>query len=396
MYIQKNTKICLSAMVANESRVILRMLESCYRYIDYWIIQDNGSTDNTKEIITDFFAEKNIPGFLYDTKWEYPGFNRDHLLQMCLKSEHGCDWILRMDADEQLAVDSDFDWTQLSDLNIQSFNITADAGDSLYYRTWLWNARLPWNFKHDKRHEVILLPGSGQNEEGFQRINLPRSFRHIITNDGQTWASPMKFLKDALELEIDQVTTGKILEDNYHLFYIGKSYSDCYGNPSDFPFKEDHAHEYARRCIFYFEKYLDVLHGWKETKTGHYQNEMSYFAMCLIGNAYRFIGDNQLSLYHYQHAEQFCPERNEHIMWMSELFDSINDYDSMLECTKRLLDPNRRNPFPLRCFLLLNQAYHDTGTYALDLHKIAMKNAGNIQEDSEKILYPAEGPSLRK
>ena len=51
-------------MVSNESHVILRMLNSCYKYIDYWIIQDNGSTDGTQDIIRNFFAEKNIQGFL--------------------------------------------------------------------------------------------------------------------------------------------------------------------------------------------------------------------------------------------------------------------------------------------------------------------------------------------
>ncbi len=84
-------------MVANESATIIRMLESCYQYIDYWVIQDNGSTDGTQDLIRDFFKEKDISGFLYEIPWEYPGFNRDHTLQTCLKSEHGCDWILRMD-----------------------------------------------------------------------------------------------------------------------------------------------------------------------------------------------------------------------------------------------------------------------------------------------------------
>ena len=51
----KQTKICLNAMVANESNTILRMLESCYQYIDYWVIQDNGSVDGTQKIIRDFF-----------------------------------------------------------------------------------------------------------------------------------------------------------------------------------------------------------------------------------------------------------------------------------------------------------------------------------------------------
>ena len=99
----------MNAMVANESRVILRMLESCYRYIDYWVIQDNGSTDGTQGLIRNFFSQKGIPGYLYETEWQYPGFNRDHTLQECLKADHGCDWILRMDADEQLAVDDNFD-----------------------------------------------------------------------------------------------------------------------------------------------------------------------------------------------------------------------------------------------------------------------------------------------
>ena len=107
----KKAKICLNAMVANEARTITRMLESCYQYIDYWVIQDNGSTDGTQDIIRNFFKEKGIPGFLYEIEWQYPGWNRDHTLQECLKADHGCDWVLRMDADERLEVEEDFDWS---------------------------------------------------------------------------------------------------------------------------------------------------------------------------------------------------------------------------------------------------------------------------------------------
>ena len=74
----KQTKICLHSMVGNEEKVILRMLESCYNYIDYYVIQCNGS-DNTKDIINQFFKEKNIPGFTYDIEWNFPGWNRDLL-----------------------------------------------------------------------------------------------------------------------------------------------------------------------------------------------------------------------------------------------------------------------------------------------------------------------------
>ena len=104
----KKTKICLNAMVGNESATILRMLNSVALHIDYWVIQCNGKEDNTSQIINEFFDEQGIPGFTYETDWNYPGFNRDHTLQEALKSDHGCDWILRMDADERLHVDEDF------------------------------------------------------------------------------------------------------------------------------------------------------------------------------------------------------------------------------------------------------------------------------------------------
>ena len=102
-------KFVFNTMVANESHCILRMLESVYKYVDYWVIQDNGSTDGTQDLIKNFFAEKEIPGFLYEIPWSgCMGQNRDHTVQTCLKADHGCDWILRVDADEVLEVDDDF------------------------------------------------------------------------------------------------------------------------------------------------------------------------------------------------------------------------------------------------------------------------------------------------
>ena len=196
-------------MVANEAPTITRMLETVWRHIDYWVIQDNGSKDGTQDIIRDFFAEKGIPGLLYEIEWQYPGWNRDHTLKTCLQTEHGCQWILRMDADEILEVDEDFDWSVLDDLSVDSYNVIAHANGMRYYRTWLWNADRPWFFQHDKRHETIHLPEIG---EGFVRVTLPEGFRHVVHSDGQTWNVPRKFLKDALELEIDKVVGNTVKE----------------------------------------------------------------------------------------------------------------------------------------------------------------------------------------
>ena len=94
-----------------------------------------------KRLLMTFFKERNIPGFTYQTDWNFPGFNRDHTLQECLKADHQCDWILRMDADERLQVDENFDWSILDDISVDSYNIVAEAGDTRYFRTWFWNAQ---------------------------------------------------------------------------------------------------------------------------------------------------------------------------------------------------------------------------------------------------------------
>jgi len=49
------SKICLNMIVRDESHVILETLETIYKYIDFYVICDTGSIDNTKILIKDFF-----------------------------------------------------------------------------------------------------------------------------------------------------------------------------------------------------------------------------------------------------------------------------------------------------------------------------------------------------
>lgn len=53
--------ICLVMIVKNEMEVLKRSFDSVYKYIDYWIICDTGSTDGTQEFITDYFKQKKNP-----------------------------------------------------------------------------------------------------------------------------------------------------------------------------------------------------------------------------------------------------------------------------------------------------------------------------------------------
>jgi hypothetical protein len=366
----KKTKICLNAMVGNEAPTITRMLESVAPYIDYWVIQCNGKEDDTETIINDFFKEKGIPGFTYQVDWDFPGWNRNHTLQECLKADHGCDWILRMDADERLKVDDDFDWSVLEDTTIDSFNITAQAGDTKYFRTWFWNAKLPWFFQLDKRHETIHLPDIGEN---FIRVNMPYGFRHLVSQDGQTWYVPRKFLRDALELEIDKVVGYKVLEDSYHLWYIAKSYSDCYGNPNELPFGKLHSDEYARRSIWYFLRFLKQTQNVDGIVPATRDCEMAYFALIMMGTAYDFIGDVENCDKCFNVAQSYSVDRNEHFLHHAFILEKQKRYEEVLQLIESMMNPSKVNPFPSRTFLIEDRAYLSSSNF-LNEYKEKIKN----------------------
>jgi glycosyltransferase involved in cell wall biosynthesis len=380
----KKTKIVMNAMVANEARTITRMLESVYPYIDYWVVQDNGSTDGTQDIIRNFFKEKGIPGFLYETEWKFPGYNRDHALQECLKADHGCDWILRMDADERLEVDEDFDWSILDDTTVDSWNIIVRSFDTKYFRTWFWNARRPWFFQHDKRHETIHLPDVG---ESFQRLTLPESFRHIVTNDGMTWAAPRKFLRDALELEIDKVVGNTVLDDHYHLWYVAKSYADCYGKPEELPFGKEHSDEYARRAIWYFKQWLKVSHNYYETGAPARIDEMAYTTFLVMHACYDFIGDREEAIKCLNQAEQFAPGRNEHFLHLFSIKESEEKFQEALDIVNHMLSPERTNPFPDYCFLIETRAYHNTSNFLLEAKSRLEKRLNEPVLSSQGVVF---------
>ena len=89
-------------MCKNEAHCIRETLESVYKHIDYWIVCDTGSTDNTCEVVTEFFREKNIPGELFHDEWKDFGHNKTLMFQRVYNKT---DYLLHLDADDQLKGD---------------------------------------------------------------------------------------------------------------------------------------------------------------------------------------------------------------------------------------------------------------------------------------------------
>lgn len=384
------TNICMISMFKNESKGIRRMLESVWRHIDFYVFQDNGSTDGTADIVREFFADKNVPGFIYEVEegWVSFGWNRDHLLQTTLKNDHGCDWIMKMDCDEYLEIDADFDWSYFDNKEVESFHVTAQSPGCIYYRAWIWNAKLPWKFQHDPAHEIIYLD-NGRGEH-FERFNLPSGFKMIGTPDGESYTVRTKYISDALKLEEKMIREESMFTDLYHFWYIGKSYQDCY--QGDFyPFGNLHSEEFGKRAIFYYKEYLKYMNA-------QGIHEMSYFTMFAIGDIYKSLGDYESAIFYYENAEKYCPVRNEHIVCLARTYHDLGQYDKMLEQTTRLVDPNRKLPFPDFFFLIDTNVYVDSGPIPQQMHDLALSlvsqpktitsiNEFKVQYDSKPRMW---------
>jgi glycosyltransferase involved in cell wall biosynthesis len=388
---EKKCKIVMITMFKNESSVIKRMLDSCLPYVDYYVMQNNGSTDGTDEIAKQFLVDNKLSGEIYEVEegWVGFGWNRDHLIQYCQTTDHGCDWILKMDCDEVLEVDDTFDWSLLDDKSIQAFHIPAVSGTCIYHRAWMYNANIPWRFNHDLCHETVYcdIPEIGTD---FQRFDLPPSFRQVGTNEGQSWGVPTKFVSDSLKLEEELIREQTMLENEYHFWYLGKSYTDAYPC-SAFPLGHSQQREYARRSIYYFQEFLNYRH--KKTNGNMHEDETAYMSMIFIAEAYVFLKDYDAAIKSYQLAEQFAEERNDHLIGLAKLYQQESSYDKMLEVTTKMMQPERTNPFPRYCNFIDTSMYHDSPVGTVQqLHEIALSNT---KEENVNTFFINKTPQKR-
>jgi len=143
-------KLALSMIVKNEAPNIQRCLESVAPFINYYVICDTGSTDNTKEIIKNFFDSKGIPGEVLDHEWKDFGHNRSLAIEAC---EGKAQWALMIDADDMIS----------GTLPVEKFNDELDGyvvkiqrGEFVWYRAQLFNiGRTKWWYE-EPLHEYAI------------------------------------------------------------------------------------------------------------------------------------------------------------------------------------------------------------------------------------------------
>ena len=208
--------LCLNMIVKNESKIIIRLLQSVVKYIDYYCICDTGSNDNTVELITDFCNTHNIDGIVIHKEFVDFSYNRNYAYHYLCNTIDNVTHILFLDADMV------FDTT----LTKQDLIATYIHYDACY----LFQGSLKCHYKNirivkkNANYKYI-----GSTHEYFDLCNSQNI--HSISDD-------VLFIKDVgdggckkdkFQRDIQLLTNGMIQEPNNarYIFYLANSYKDC-------------------------------------------------------------------------------------------------------------------------------------------------------------------------
>ena len=269
-------KICLNMIVKNESKIILRLLETVTPLIDSYCICDTGSTDNTIEIIRNYCESNKIPGKIMEEPFRDFGYNRTFALKGC--NDMACaDYILFLDADMKL---------EINIANIEEFKktLTKDAyyliqGSPSFHNNNIRIIRNDPSYQYwGVTHEYIELP----DEATIDKIDSNVLFINDIGDGG---SKENKYDRDIQLLKKGLETTPN---NPRYLFYLSNSYRD--------------SGQYDL-AIETYKKRIEAG-GWIQ-ETWH-----SYYS---IGNSYMYMNQHANAIYYWLEAYQFMPTRIENL-----------------------------------------------------------------------------------
>tara|TARA_B100000123_G_scaffold146575_1_gene108262 strand:+ start:14585 stop:16687 length:2103 start_codon:yes stop_codon:yes gene_type:complete len=325
-------KICLNMIIKNESKIITRLLDSVLPLIDHYVICDTGSSDNTIEVLNDYFKDKTICGKIVEQPFEDFGKTRSFALKEC-ENEPDSDYILLLDADMLLEIPSDFDAKAFKKTLTKDLYFILQGSDSFQWN----NARIAKNnigfFYKCPTHEYIDL----HREYSSGNISKNELFIRDIGDGG---CKEDKFIRDIRLLE-----NGLKEDPNNcrYLFYIANSYKDI----GQF----DNAIEYYNKRI--------KSGGWyQEIAMSYYYIGLCYKGLNRVGDAIntwlegfdnlpkRIEGLYEI-IHHYRCSEKYtianyfyelaCKHRydisiQDELFLKREIYDILLDYEYTVLC----------------------------------------------------------------
>lgn len=203
-------------IVKNESHIILETLNSIKQYIDYWVICDTGSTDNTIELIQDFFDKQGIKGEIHSEQWVDFGYNRTRVFELAYKK---ADYLWVIDADDTLVGQINLD--ELLDID---FYLLRYGNDFTYWRGQIFKGSERWIYK-GVLHEYPYCLSKDVVTKGcingdYHVVSRRLGARNFI-DPAAKYLNDARLLEQALHLEKDSELISR------YLFYLAQSYRDA-------------------------------------------------------------------------------------------------------------------------------------------------------------------------
>lgn len=205
--------ICLNMIVKNEAKNMPRCLQSVKDVVDYYVIDDTGSSDNTAELIKEIMDGYGIKGEIFHTPWQNFGYNREQALRHV---DGKADYCLILDADSALHYE---DKAIFDNLTADAYMIEWRAGSMVYRLPTLFNIkRCEWHWR-GAVHNYLAGNGKSENLDGVRVEYIPGGGAK-----SHGLSSKDKFLRDAklLEEELKEKPN-----DPRTTFYLAQSYRDA-------------------------------------------------------------------------------------------------------------------------------------------------------------------------
>jgi glycosyltransferase involved in cell wall biosynthesis len=286
--------ICLNMIVKNEAHIIIYTLTKLLLKIkiDYYIICDTGSTDNTVSLIETFFKEKIIPGCIYNNIWKDFGYNRSLALNYAKKSPS--DYIFIFDADDEII--GNF---VLPELTKDAYMVQFGNNSSAYERMCLVKNGILWEYI-GVLHEYI------KTEQDIKKGNISGDYYIVSGRLGARNKIPPKekYLQDA-----------EILEKGYH-----ESFNEKSGLFNRYAYYCANSYRDAGEDTKAIEWYLKTLkcNGWFEER---YNSCTSLFELYSKNN------QSELGYYYLVKSYTFNPKRVEGIYLLIQHYTCEGNYE---------------------------------------------------------------------
>jgi glycosyltransferase involved in cell wall biosynthesis len=211
-------RIGLCMIVKDESHIIHEVLESTLALIDTYMILDTGSTDNTIEIITEFYKKTSIQGEVVKSDWKGFGPSRSEALKLC---DGKMDYILMIDADDLMVFPVECKTFLSGVLEQHSPNgciVQIRRGTINYARTQIFKANDDW------RYVGVLHEYPTNDKPDNKMIRLPGEIYMVgRTMGNRSNQEGNKYLRDAETLLAEHK---KDPENERTVFYLAQSYRD--------------------------------------------------------------------------------------------------------------------------------------------------------------------------